>query len=200
MNYAELQAEVAAYLHRTDLAARIPTFISLAEAYLFRELQIRETQVMATLTTVDDYADLPADFASLSRITMTRGSTEYTLDYQSKPEIYSFGTFPQLTPSRFALETGRLRIYNAGTGAIAKLLYVPKQTALSDLAPTNWLLDAAPDLYLYASALEGAKYTRDATEAANLAGLVQGSMDAVRRYIEARGRPAVGSMQIKTRR
>jgi hypothetical protein len=195
MTYTELQAEVAAYLHRTDLAARIPGFIALAEAYLFRELQVRETQIVTTITTVDDYAPLPADFSSLSRITMTRGSTEYTLDYQAAPDAYSAAV-----PTSYALETGRIRIYGAGTGAMAKLYYIPRPPALSAVVPTNWLLDAAPDLYLYASAMEGAKYTRDTIEAANLAGLVQGAMDAVRRYIETRGRPAVGSLQIKMRR
>lgn len=194
MTYTELQAEVAAYLHRTDLTARIPTFIALAEAYLFRELQIRETQTRATLATVDDYADLPANFSSLSRITMSGAGVEYALDYQAEPETVSTAT-----PTKFALETGRIRIYGAGTGAVATMYYVPKPPALSSTQPTNWLLEAAPDLYLYASALEGVKYTRDTAEAANLAGLVQGAMDAVRRYIEARGRPAVGSMQIKVR-
>jgi hypothetical protein len=195
MTYTELQAQIAAYLHRTDLAARIPGFIALAEAYLFRELQIRETQIVTTITTTDDYAPLPADFSSLSRITMTHGSVEYALDYQSDPQAAS-----DPAPGRYALETGRIRIYGAGTGAVATMYYVPKPPALSALQPSNWLLEAAPDLYLYASALEGAKYTRDTAEAANLAGLVQGAMDAVRRYIETRGRPAVGSMQIKVRR
>ena len=195
MTYTELQAQIAAYLHRTDLAARIPTFIALAEAYLFRELQIRETQTTATLTTTNDYADLPVDFSSLSKITATRGSTEYALDYQAAPDVYS-----QAIPGTYSLDTGRIRIAGAGTGAIFTLYYIPRPPALSDTVQTNWLLDAAPDLYLYASALEGAKYTRDMQEAANLAGLVQGAMDAVRRYIETRGRPAVGSMQIKVRR
>lgn len=195
MTYTELQAEIAAYLHRTDLTARIPTFIALAEAYLFRELQIRETQIVTTITTTDDYAPLPADFSSLSRITMSGGAVEYALDYQAEPESVSTSA-----PTKFALEAGRIRIHGAGTGAVATMYYVPKPPALSVVQPSNWLLDVAPDLYLYASAMEGAKYTRDTAEAANLAGLVQGAMDAVRRYIEARGRPAVGSMQIKVRR
>lgn len=197
MTYTELQAEVAAYMHRRDLAARIPMFISLAEAYLFRELQVREKQATATLTTTADYAALPADFSSLSRITVTRDGREYTLDYHAQPETKSSSI---ALPTAYTLETGKIRIFNAGTGTVAKMYYVPKLIALSASVSTNWLLDAAPDLYLYASALEGVKYTRDTTEAANLAGLVQGSMDAVRRYIETRGRPAVGSMQIKVRR
>lgn len=36
MNYTTLQAAITDYLHRTDLAAKLPDFIGLAEAEIFR--------------------------------------------------------------------------------------------------------------------------------------------------------------------
>ena len=39
MNYGELKANIAAWLDRTDLTDKIPTFISLAEAKFFRVLR-----------------------------------------------------------------------------------------------------------------------------------------------------------------
>jgi len=40
-NYSALQTTIASYLGRTDLTAMIPTFITLAEARLQRELRTR---------------------------------------------------------------------------------------------------------------------------------------------------------------
>ena len=61
-------------------------------------------------------------------------------------------------------------------------------------------MDNAPDLYLYASALEAAKYVRDEVQAANLGGLVPTLLEAVKRYAQRKGTPSVGSLQIKVRR
>lgn len=68
MNYAELQAQIVAYMHNTAITGRVPTFIAIAEALLFRELDIKEMQISTVLTTTGEYADLPADFGSLSKL------------------------------------------------------------------------------------------------------------------------------------
>ena len=49
--YAELQAAAANWLVRGDLTARIPEFITLAEARLNRVLRARLAEVEASLTT-----------------------------------------------------------------------------------------------------------------------------------------------------
>lgn len=196
MNYTELQAQVAAYLHRTDLTAQIPTFIGLAESFLFREINVKELQTTATITTTGEYATLPADFAALSKIEVTVDGVTYPLDYQSQPET-STGT---VRPSKYAFEKGQIRIFGAGTGTTGTLYYMPKVEALSGTNPTNWILDNAPDLYLYASAMEGAKYIRDVEQAAALAGYVSGAMDTVKKFSERKGQPLTSSLQIKVRR
>ena len=195
-DYEDLQADIAAYLHRTDLASRIPTFIALAEAVLFREINVKDLQTTATLTTTGEYAPLPADFGSLSKIEVTVNGLTYPLDYQSQPET-STGT---VYPSKFAFENGQIRIFGAGTGTTGTLYYTPKIDPLSSTNLTNWLLDNARDLYLYASAMEGAKYIRDDAQAAALTGYVSGAMDTVKKFSERKGQPLTASLQIKVRR
>lgn len=197
MNYTELQAEVAKFLHRTDLTSQIPTFIGLAESVLFRELNVKELQTTATLVTTGEYASIPADFGSLSRITNTVNGVTYDLDYQASPEYLTSTTS---VPSKFGFETGQIRVYGAGTGTTLTMYYTPKIEALSGSNPTNWILDNAQDLYLYAAAMEGAKYIRDTEQASALAGYVSGAMDAVRKFAERKGQPLTGSLQIKVRR
>ena len=195
MTYSELQTNVVGYLHRNDIAAKVPSFISLAESFLFRELQIKELQISVTGTTTDEYADLPSDFGTLSRLTASVSGREYSLDYKAQAESAT-----KTVPDSFALENDKLRIWGAGTGQAYKLYYIPNVQPLSGTVPTNWLLDNAADLYLYASALEGAKHVRNQAEIEKLTPLVIGLLDSVKRFADRRAQPVTGSMQIKPRR
>ena len=197
MNYTELKAEIASYLHRTDLTAKIPTFISLAESFLFRELHIKEMEISVDGVTVGGYAVLPTDFGSVSRLTVTYGGATRTLDYKS---IADASTEVTPTPGFYSLENGALRIAGTSDGQAYTLFYIPSVQPLSDIVTTNWLLENAAELYLYASALEGAKHVRNVAEEQKLAGIVGASLDSVKRFTERRGQPATGSMQIRPRR
>lgn len=198
MNYTDLKAEVARYLHRTDLNSQIPTFIGMAEAAIFRELDVRELQTTATLTISGEVASLPLDFGSLVKLEGVAGGTAYALDYQSKPERST--SDPNAAPTVYAFEAGKIRVFGAGDGTTFTLSYTPKITALSNSNATNWLLDNAPDLYLFASCLEGAKYVRAGDLAQALTGMVAEKLDAVRRLIERKTMPSNSGLQVKVRR
>jgi hypothetical protein len=197
MNYTELQSRVASYLHRTDLTAQIPTFIELAEAYLFRELRVKEMEISVAGTTTGGYGTLPADFGSVSRVSVTYNGAARSLDYIALRD--SFTATPS-APSCYALETDRLRIWGASDGQPYTLYYIPAIPNLSDSVATNWLLENAPELYLDAACLQGSKYARDYAEVDRLTGNIALSLDSVKRFCERRGQPATGSMQIKVRR
>lgn len=197
MTYATLKTDIANYLHRTDLTSVIPTFISLAESYMFRELDIRETEISVAGTTTSGYGTLPSDFGSLSKISVTYNGAARLLDYAPQSWV---PTDADAYPKYYALETGQLRIYGASDGQAYTLYYKPVIPALSDTQTTNWLLDNAADLYLYCSCLEGAKYVRDMAETQKLQGLIPGILDSVRRLAERKGQPSSAPMQIRPRR
>lgn len=197
MTYALLQTQVADYMHRTDLTAQMPTFIALAESLMFRELKVKDLETSVTGTTSGGSIALPADFDAVSRVTITYAGAERSLDYASRPEDYvSGGTVPKY----YALEQDALRLFPAADGYTYKLYYIPVIPALSDSQATNWLLTNARDLYLYTTALEAAKYTRNDAETAKLTAIVAPMLDSVRRLSERRGQPANGSLQVKPRR
>ena len=195
MTYATLQTDIAEYLHRSDIASFTPSYIARAEASLFRELQLKDLAVSVTGTTTGEYADLPADFGTVSRITATVGDSEYNLDYRS-PDYSTTLTYP----SSYALENNKIRIFGTSTGAAYTLYYIPNISALSDTNTTNWLLTNAADLYLYASALEGARATQDDAMEQKLVPLVSSLIDSVRRLSERKGHPTNSGFQIKPRR
>jgi hypothetical protein len=197
MTYTTLQADIASYFHRTDLTAVIPNFITTAESFLFRELRVKELQIMVTGTTTDGYVTLPTDFGSVAKLTTTYGGVERSLDYvaQAESSVSNFGN-----PSNYSLDNNKLRIWSAGTNQAYTLYYVPKISNLGSTVATNWILDNAYDLYLYASCAEGAKYIRDDAELQKLTSLLAPIIESVKRFSERRGQPAMGSMQIKVRR
>jgi len=174
----------------------MPGFIALAEFAIFRELHPKDMATSATGTTTGEYATLPTDFGTALRVTITANSVEWSLDYKAQ----DYTPTGQVYPSEYALESNQLRIWGASTGQAYKLYYIPNLAALSDSNTTNWLSTNAPDLYLYATALEAAKYIRDQQEVANLTPMVAGLIESIRKASERKGQPSTGSLQIKPRR
>jgi hypothetical protein len=195
--YTELKTQIASYLHRTDLTSVIPTFIVLAESFIFRELHVKEMQISVTGTTVGGYVTLPSDFGSVGRITVQYSGYERNLDYKAQAQ---YSTTVEVFPLYYSLENNKLRIWGSGDGQAYTLYYIPAIPALSDTNTTNWLLTNAAELYLYASALEGAKHIRDTNQVQVLTEQVSASLDSVKRFTERRGQPSLGSMQIRPRR
>lgn len=160
--YAGLKAAVASWAIRTGDAqfeAQVPDFITLAEKRFNRSLRVGGMEKTVTLTPDGLGAVvLPADY----------------LEYRSvSPGVAGYGEMEMVDPGsqvgdyrnggvarRFSISGNVLQTYPlAGNGVI--LTYFAKVPPLSDASPTNWLLDKAPDLYLYGSLLEAAPYMEE---------------------------------------
>lgn len=198
MNYSELKTAVTGFLHRTDLGGEVGNFIARAEATLFRELDIKATELAVTGTTTGAVIPLPAGFDRVTRVSITVGGRESSLDYFPKPEEdISTGS----TPGFFSMDQNTLRLHDApGSGYAYKLYYIPVIAPLSESVTSNWLLANAEDLYMYAAALEGARHVRNAALIDRLEALVPPLLDAVRRADERRAIPLGGALRIKPRR
>lgn len=193
MNYSSLKADLATYLNRSDLGTVIPGFVERAEAFLSRELYPSDTETKATGVTAGGLIALPADFGELRRLTVTAHGAEQTLDYHTPDFDYSGDS-----PKTFAFEGGSIRLFpDAGDGYAYTLYYRPKIAALSDAAPTNWLTSVAPDLYLYASALEGAKHLKNDGEINRIGAMLPAMLDSVRGYIKRRAMPTLSGLRVR---
>lgn len=192
MNYTTLKTLVADYLHRTDLTDKLETFIALAESLLFREINIKALEVVVTGTSVAGSIALPA--GTVNRITVSYGGNTTALDYASQPSTYGVGV-----PTSYTLEGGVIKL-DTTTSQAYTLYYTPTVEALSVSNPTNWLLDNAPDLYLCAAQLEGAKYVKDEGRIASLGAMLAPLLDSVQRLTQRTGQPTRGGMQVRPRR
>lgn len=147
----ELVTELEAYLNRTDYTPRIPTFIKLTEARLNRLLDDPEMEVRATITGTGQYTALPADFKRM--IGVSTGN-DYNLRQVSGSTITSLDQTVTGAPRKFAISDGAITFAPINAAAAISMLYVRTIPSLTAAAPTNWLLDRAPDLYLYGALLQ----------------------------------------------
>ena len=160
MNYAQLQSNIAGWLHRSDLTAQIPTFIELAEARLNRDLRVAQMEDRATATVDGDYLELPSDFQSVRSITTSSIPIAY-INPQRFDEFKGWGYTPY--PPVYTIASGALRILPTPSVAAPLAIELIYYASLPPLATysTNWLLVDAPDLYLEAAVCEGLKYLKD---------------------------------------
>ena len=195
MNYTELKTNIADYLHRTDLGSKLDTFIALAEAFLFRELNVPELEISVTGTSTGGTIAIPADFGTLSRLTITHAGREIDLDHATLGYPINFSGHP----CGYSMQDGVITVSPAPDASYPYTLhYTPVLTPLSDVAPTNWLIKKAPDLYLLACQYQGAKYVGDMTTLQILVGEMAPLLDSVQRLTKRR-QALRGSLQIRTR-
>lgn len=151
-SYADLLDELSAWLNRSDLTARIPTFIRLFEARMNRSLRIPEMEANTTFTTAAALTDytLPADFLEARELTVL-GNADVLIEAGSAQDIrYRIAALYAGTTQFYAVQGGNLVIAPAPlAGAMLNLRYYQRIPALSATNTTNWLLNAHPDAYLF---------------------------------------------------
>lgn len=158
-NYSELVTEITSFLDRTgdaDFAARVPTFIALAEARLNRVLDDPEMEVRSTATATGQYTTLPTDFKRL--VGIASGQSTYRLRQVTGSEITAFDQSNADIPRYYAIQDGSITFAPISTTTPITILYVRRLPPLTASDPTNWLLTLAPDLYLYGSLLHAEFY------------------------------------------
>jgi hypothetical protein len=162
--FAGLKATIADYLNRDDLTSVIPSFITLAEAKFNRKLRVRQMVKRATATLDTAFFAFPADFLqakefqlNTSPITYLEFVTEKQGDLNRQSQYISTGKPLQYTIVGTQLEV----IPTPDAEYTGEITYYGKISALSDSNTSNWLLDYAPDLYLYGALMEATPYLKD---------------------------------------
>lgn len=142
--YDDLVAAVGRWIKRNDLTANIPDFITLFEARANRVLRTESQRTSTTIAVANNLAPLPAGY--LEAITVGDGTDESLfltpLQYGASQPNSGF----------YAIDGGNIRV-SGNTGNLS-LSYYAKFPALGPTTTTNWLLDNAPDAYLFGALVE----------------------------------------------
>lgn len=156
-NYSELQQSIAGWLKRTNLTDRIPDFIALAEAQLNRDLRTRQMASVYTRTTDQHIITLPDDYLDAEKMELNGQTLTYTARWSADS--------PQ--------QRGDNRLFYTMVGksvwimrrvepnSVFRLFYYQRLTPLSTLEPQNWLIEDAPDAYLYGALLQAEPYLKN---------------------------------------
>ncbi len=163
--YANLQSEISAYLQRgTSLDARIPSWITLAEGDIAKDLRTwrMESLESLTVTAASAIVTLPARLRDIKWLKLN-GTEERVLEHL--PAAAFYGIYAQAssdTPRHYTLSEGNLLLAPTpsqnGTLSALCILSAP---ALSASAPTNDILTNYPDIYFYAALVHAFRFVRN---------------------------------------
>lgn len=164
-NYTELQSTIARWLKRADLVADIPDFITLAEARIARDLRLRGQMAKATLTCTTGVQEVafPSDYLEAENFSILVSGIQQNLRYytsETSDERMPFG-LRSGAPSYFTVIGQNIILGPTPDAAYTlNLDYYARIPALS-VTPTNFLLTAAPGVYLFAALAEAAPFMMD---------------------------------------
>jgi len=166
--FTELKDAIADWLDRSDLTARIPDFIALAEARINRELRIRPMEVRSTMyATVDQqYFNLPGGYIQMRNIQLNTNPTT-PLEYIT-PEMLDrlYGSTTTGKPRAYTLIGDEIQLAPIPDSAYQiEMAFYEKFTPLGDgtsgTVTSNWLTENAPDILLYGALMEAEPFIKN---------------------------------------
>ena len=162
--YAQLQASIASWLNRDDLAAVIPDFISLTEAGINRDLRHYKMVNRVDATLDSRYVQVPADWLATLRFSITTSGTR-PLEMASLDDLIKYrqnNANASGEPQFYAHVGESIEVFPTPDGEYGmQLMYYQAIDELSDTNTYNWLLQDAPDVYLYGALIQSAPYLLD---------------------------------------
>lgn len=163
-NYTELKAAIADWLNRADLTAQIPDFIALAEARFNRNIRTRDMISRQVATTSTEFVPVPNDWLETYQLELppvASGGTKTPLQYISPNEAATYQAASMYGQTRYyTIIDGLFELVPKPTTTPVTLtcVYYARIPALTSTNGSNWLLQKAPDLYLYQSLAAAAPY------------------------------------------
>jgi hypothetical protein len=158
-NYGELKTAIADFLNRDDLTSVIPTFVSLAESQIARDLRHWRQERRVTTTLDERFENVPTDWLESNHLYLSDGAS---IEYASVAEISRKKILTNDLagkPRLFTINSGQFEFFPAPDESYTlTMVYFARIPAFSLDADDNWLITNYPDVYLYGSLLQSAPY------------------------------------------
>ncbi len=160
-DYASLLVDAGEYSGRNDVAHLFPRFVGLAEIKLNRFLRVASMELVDTVAITNGAGPMPADFLEAREVKNVNGLPIRAVSLQQLTESYAGRSG---VATGYAIVGSTINVRPVGDGDLT-ITYYGKIPALSRTNPTNWLLEKAPDAYLFALVEEIAIWERDVDKA-----------------------------------
>lgn len=169
-NYSELKAAIADWLNRTDLEARIPDFIVLAEAAIYRKLRSTNNEKLITVapgdvTDITRGIPVPDDYLAPKLVTYNGRPLRRISEADYLMKLVESDASRE--PKYYTRINDQLLWYpTADNASDVTLWYYFRHPALDVIQPpatgtdtnTNDVLLNSPDLYLFGALLQAQAY------------------------------------------
>jgi len=201
--FTELKDAIADWLDRSDLTARIPDFITLAEARVNRDVRIRPMEVRSSMETTagQRYSNLPGGYLQMRNIQLNTNPITpleyitpemldrlYGSDTTGKPKAYTLiGDEIQLAPIPDSDYTVEMAFYEK---------FTPLGDGTSGTVTSNWLTTNAPDVLLYGALLEAEPFIKNDERIALWLNAYNGAVKKIQ-DADARDRHSGSAMRIR---
>lgn len=188
-NNADLKAQVAAILNRSNLATQIPYYIQRCETrmaygseempYKSAPLRIRAMEQSSFATFNAQAIALPTGYLQHKRLYLSQ-TPNGVLKYVTPTDFWndnrtSYSGQPQI----FTIESDSFYLGpTPDTSYTGKILYYKKPTPLSADADTNVILTNEPNIYLYGTLLEAFSDMRNDDQAQKYANKFAGAVNS----------------------
>lgn len=161
-SYSDLKTTLADWLHRSDLTARIPDFIQMAESKINRTLSLPREDLDATLTMTigSRYVPLTSDFNTPIALWIETYLPRRKL-IACVPSELPVNTALSSIPQYWGVDGSNIAFDCLANQAYTLTLRYTKSYQLSDIVPTNYILQNYPDIYLYGAIIHALPFTRD---------------------------------------
>jgi hypothetical protein len=158
MTKAELEAQIASYLHRTDLtAADLTGFINRAMDRVKRTLRPQQAEYAVSPILFAGTAgifSLPTDYGTARAVYWDGSQGTAELKPMSSIEAAKWEGHQSAIPLGYRITEGFLRTFPKVSTGI-RLVYWADPAPLVAAGDTNWVTDGYPTLALYGSLIEG---------------------------------------------
>lgn len=185
MNYTQISEKIADWMNRSDLTARIPDFIELAEERMNRALRVRQMESTLAATAITDNIITPAANVVDVKALWVPNYERNPLKPQGLESVIAGGY--EGTPTMYAWDGADLRF--DGAGDVQGVLYV-RIPALAT-ATTNWVSEGPWSLYLWGALMEASLFVKDDADAAKYEGRFSQVLDELRGNEQRRSGPMV---------
>jgi hypothetical protein len=140
---ADLYVAASEYVKEADFGHLFDRFVAFTELEIERNVLLEGQHGTSTLTLVNGRANIPTDF---SQVRAVRTVNEPYLNLKRISKQLETGSGLECEYG-YTFDGSEIVVFPTTTGSV-KFDYYKKIPRLTDVAPTNWLLDQAPDVLL----------------------------------------------------
>lgn len=159
--YSELLNAATNWLGRSDLSARMPEFLALAEADMKRKIRPATEEISTTMVLGSDSKTISSSFEKLRSVRYSTSTLKYPLRITTPENLAELRQTGSGIPRYAAMLGSDTLLFDiqADDSYDIRLIVEPTFTAIATGTPsTSALLTSSPDIYLYGMLKEAELY------------------------------------------